>query len=34
MKVAVLKERKIHEYRVGLTPDCVRSYRLWSRCRR
>jgi alanine dehydrogenase len=26
MKIAVLKEIKAHEYRVGLTPHCVREY--------
>lgn len=26
MKIGTVKEIKTHEYRVGLTPDCVRSY--------
>lgn len=26
MKIGVIKEVKTHEYRVALTPDCVRSY--------
>ena len=26
MKIAVLKETKLHEYRVGLTPSCVKAY--------
>ncbi len=26
MRIAVIKEIKRHEYRVGVTPDCVRSY--------
>ena len=26
MKVGLIKEIKVHEYRVGLTPDCVGAY--------
>lgn len=26
MKIGLIKEIKVHEYRVGLTPDCVASY--------
>lgn len=26
MKIGLLKEIKVHEYRVGMTPDCVREY--------
>jgi alanine dehydrogenase len=26
MKVGLIKEIKVHEYRVGLTPDCVKAY--------
>jgi len=26
MNIGLIKEIKVHEYRVGLTPDCVASY--------